>query len=55
MLLHQGDTICPYRMRSTWRFADGNLAALVYDLSLKVNHLSPHLLKSLLEDRLLLL
>ena len=23
-------------MRSTWRFADGNLAALVYDLSLKV-------------------
>ncbi len=35
-LENQGDALCPYRMKSTWRFADGNLAALVYDLSLKV-------------------
>ncbi len=35
-LENQGDDLCPYRMKSTWRFADGDVAALVYDLSLKV-------------------
>ena len=35
-LENQGDSFCPYRMKSAWRFADGDKNALFYDLSLKV-------------------
>ena len=35
-LENQGDALCPYRLKSTWRFADGDLKALVYDDTLKV-------------------
>jgi len=39
-LENQGDGLCPYRLRSTWRFADGDLRALVYDDGLRVVCLS---------------
>ena len=35
-LENQGDAECPYRMKSLWRFADGDLNALVYDISMQV-------------------
>ena len=35
-LENQGDSLCPYRLKSLWRFADGDLNALVYDVSLQV-------------------
>ncbi|TRY80119.1 hypothetical protein TCAL_14827 [Tigriopus californicus] len=35
-LENQGNHECPYRMKSLWRFADGDLNALVYDVSLQV-------------------
>ncbi len=35
-LENQGDSFCPYRMKSMWRFADGDLNALVYDVSMQV-------------------
>ena len=32
----QGDRMCPYYLKSLWRYADGDLNALVYDTTLKV-------------------
>ena len=37
-LENQGDAECPYRMKSLWRFADGDLNALVYDISMQVGN-----------------
>ena len=35
-LENQGDHPCPYYLKSIWRYADGELNSLVYDISLKV-------------------
>ena len=35
-LENQADSNCPYHMKSLWRFADGDLNALVYDISLQI-------------------
>ena len=40
-LENQGDAECPYRMKSLWRFADGDLNALVYDISMQVGTKDP--------------
>ncbi len=34
-LENQGDRMCPYYLKSMWRYADGDLNALVYDISLR--------------------
>ncbi len=34
-LENQGDRLCPYYLKSLWRYADGDLNALVYDTTLK--------------------
>ena len=34
-LENQGDRFCPYYLKSLWRYADGDLNALVYDTSLR--------------------
>ena len=34
-LENQGDRICPYYLKSMWRYADGDLNALVYDVTLR--------------------
>ena len=34
-LENQGDRMCPYYLKSLWRYADGDLNALVYDTTLK--------------------
>ena len=34
-LENQGDRMCPYYLKSMWRYADGDLNALVYDVSLR--------------------
>ena len=38
-LENQGDHPCPYYLKSIWRYADGELNSLVYDISLKVGYL----------------
>ena len=35
-LENQGDRMCPYYLKSMWRYADGDLNALIYDVSLRV-------------------
>lgn len=39
-LENQGDRMCPYYLKSLWRYADGDLNALVYDSTLKATCLS---------------
>jgi hypothetical protein len=34
-LENQGDRMCPYYLKSLWRYADGDLNALVYDVTLR--------------------
>ena len=34
-LENQGDRFCPYYLKSLWRYADGDLNALIYDTSLR--------------------
>lgn len=36
-LENQGDRMCPYYLKSLWRYADGDLNALVYDTTLKAS------------------
>ena len=33
---NQGDRVCPYYLKSMWRYADGDLNALVYDVTLRI-------------------
>ena len=35
-LENQGDRVCPYFLKSLWRYADGELNALVYDVTLQI-------------------
>ena len=37
---NQGDRICPYYLKSMWRYADGDLNSLVYDTTLKISCLN---------------
>ena len=37
---NQGDRICPYYLKTMWRYADGDLNSLVYDTTLKISCLN---------------